>query len=161
MRRSHARHGQSLVEFALVLPLLLAVGFAFTELLLVFKAQGTLASVATAAVQNAALAGGETTAVDTAIVSLLQQNGLPARLVRVQIATAGGAGTWHWADWHDLPAGTARAAWYPPPATYNSAVTVHLSDAYPLALPFSGSQTWTIPADASEASQMDPGVLPQ
>jgi hypothetical protein len=44
---------------------------------------------------------------------------------------------------------------------YNSDITVHLSYAYPLALPFSGSQTWTIPAAASEASQMDPGMLPQ
>ena len=161
MRRPHARRGQAVVEFALVLPLLLAVGFAFTELLLVFKAQGTLASVATAAAHDAALAGGETAAVDTAIVSLVQQNGLPASQVRVQIATAGGAGSWHWADWHDLPSGTARFAWYPPPAAYNSDVTVHLTYAYPLALPFSGSQTWTIPAAASEASQMAPGVLPQ
>jgi hypothetical protein len=38
---------------------------------------------------------------------------------------------------------------------------VHLSYAYPLALPFVGSRAWTIPAAASEASQMDTGVLPQ
>jgi hypothetical protein len=36
------------VEFALVLPILCAVLFMFTELLLVFRAQGTLTSVASA-----------------------------------------------------------------------------------------------------------------
>ena len=161
MRRHHLRRGQSIVEFVLVLPLLLVVGFAFVELLLVFKAQGTLASVATTAAHDAALAGGETADVDTAIASAVLQNGLPAGLVRVRVDTAGGIGSWHWADGHDLPVGAARSAWYPPPATYNSAVTVHLTYAYPLALPFTGRQTWAISADASEASQMDPGVLPQ
>jgi Flp pilus assembly protein TadG len=159
--RRHAQHGQSLLEFALVLPVLLVVGFAFVELLLVFKAQGTLTSVATAAVHHAALAGGETADVDTAIASLALQNGLAPGLVRVRIDTTGGAGRWHWADWHDLPAGAERSAWYPPPAVYNSDVTVHLTYADAFTLPFLGPQTRTISADASEASQMTAGVLQQ
>ena len=161
MRRQDARRGQSVVEFALVLPILLAVLFIFTELLLVFRAQGTLTSVASAAAHNAALAGGETAGVDADIARLAQQNSLAPDVVRVRIDTDGGAGSWHWADWHDLPASADRSAWYPPPASYNRDLAVHLTYAYPMALPFLGSRTWTIPADASEASQMDTGVLPQ
>ncbi len=150
MKRRHARRGQSLIEFAFVLPVLLLILFAFMQLLLVLGADGALATVANAAAHQAALAGGETAAVDAEIVSLAQQNRLDPSLVRVQVVTDGGAGTWHAADGHDLAGGSNP---YPPLASYNGTVTVHLSYAYPRTLPFVPALSWTLVADASENSQ--------
>lgn len=163
MRRiqTHAARGQSLVEFTLVLPILLLIMFAFVQLLLVLRAQSALTSVANVAAGQASLSGGETRGLDTEIAHLAGQNGIVASLVRVRIDTDGGAGAWHWADGHDGPTSATQAAAYPPPASYNGDVTVHLTYAYPLALPFVPLRSWTVAADISEASQMDEGVLPQ
>src|SRR5947209_4695766 len=142
MRRRVAPRGQSLVEFAIVLPLLLLVVFAFVELLLGLRTQGALASVAATAVHQAALAGGETAALDQEIADLAAQNGLDPGMLRLQIATDGGAGAWHPAAGHD--ASDDASASHPPRASYNGDVTVRLLYTDPLALPFVPVHSWTI-----------------
>lgn len=161
MRRTHTARGQSLVEFVLVLPVMLLIVFAFVQLLLVLKAQSALTSVANVAVGQAALSGGETRELDAEIAHLALQNDLAPNLVQVLIETDGGAGAWHWADGHASPDGAAQADVYPPPASYNGTVTIHLRYAYTLTLPFVPLHAWTVAADASEVSQMDEGMLPQ
>lgn len=125
MRRRHAARGQSLVEFALVLPVFLAVGLLCLQLCVLGVRWWQLNGVAGAVVRQAAAANGETPAVDDAILNVGVANGLQGDRLWVAIDTDAGAGHVHRAD-------QAQAADAPPPAGYSGTVTVHLTYHEPL-----------------------------
>ena len=125
MRRRHAARGQSLVEFALVLPVFLAVGLLCLQLCVLGVRWWQLNGMAGAVVRQAAAANGETPAVDDAILSAADANGLHGDRLWVEIDTDAGAGRAHWAD-------QTQAADAPPPAGYSGTVTVHLTYHEPL-----------------------------
>jgi len=120
VRVRHAARGQSLVEFALVLPVFLAVGLLCLQLCVLGVRWWQLNGVASAVVRQAAAANGETPAVDDAILNVGAANGLPGDRLWVAIDTDAGAGHVHRAD-------QAQAADAPPPAGYSGTVTVHLT----------------------------------
>jgi len=132
VRRRHAAHGQSLVEFALVLPVFLAVGLLCLQLCVLGVRWWQLNSVAGAVVRQAAAANGETTVVDDAILSAADANGLHGDRLWVEIDTDAGAGRAHWAD-------QAQVMDAPPPAGYGGTVTVHLTYHEPLLFTLFGS----------------------
>ena len=125
MRRRHAAHGQSLVEFALVLPVFLAVGLLCLQLCVLGVRWWQLNGVAGALVRQAAAANGESRAVDTAVLNAVAANGLHSDRLWVAIDTDAGAGHAHRAD-------QAQAANAPAPAGYSGTVTVHLTYHEPL-----------------------------
>ncbi len=125
MRRRHAARGQSLVEFALVLPVFLAVGLLCLQLCVLGVRWWQLNSVAGAIVRQAAAANGETHTVDMTLLNAVAANSLHSDRLWVEIDTDAGAGRAHRAD-------QAQATDAPPPAGYNGAVTVHLTYREPL-----------------------------
>ncbi len=125
MRRHHAARGQSLVEFALVLPAFLAVALLCLQLGVLGVRWWQLNGVASTVVRRAAAYNGETSAVDDAIQAVAGANGLRGDRLWVEIDTDAGAGRAHRAN-------KAQAADAPPPAGYGSTVTVHLTYREPL-----------------------------
>ncbi len=125
MRRMRAARGQSLVEFALVLPAFLAVGLLCLQLCVLGVRWWQLNGVASTVVRRAAVSNGETSVVDDAIQAVAGANGLRDDRLWVEIDTDAGAGRAHRAD-------QAQAADAPPPAGYGGTVTVHLTYREPL-----------------------------
>ncbi len=121
----HAARGQSLVEFALVLPVFLAVGLLCLQLCLLGVRWWQLNGVAGAIVHQAAVANGETPAVDMALLNTVAANGLHSDRMWVEVDTDAGAGRAHRAD-------QAQVMDAPPPAGYSGTVTVHLTYHEPL-----------------------------
>jgi len=119
VRRRHAARGQSLVEFALVLPVFLAVGLLCLQLCVLGVRWWQLNGVAGTVVRQAAAANGETSAVNDTILRAADANGLHGDRLWVEIDTDMGAGRAHRVD-------QAQAADAPPPAGYSGMVTVHL-----------------------------------
>ena len=115
VKRCHAARGQSLVEFALVLPVFLAVGLLCVQLCVLGVRWWQLNGVAGSVVRQAAAA-----------------NGLHGDRLLVEIDTDGGAGHAHRAD-------QARTADAPPPAGYSGTVTVRLTYHEPLLFTLFGS----------------------
>ena len=131
MKKCQAAQGQSLVEFALVLPVFLAVGLLCLQLCVLGVRWWQLNGAAGAIVRQAAAANGETDAVDTALLTTAAANGLHGDRLWVEIDTDTDAGRAHRAD-------QARAADAPPPAGYGGTVTVHLTYHEPLLFPLFG-----------------------
>ena len=125
VKRCHAARGQSLVEFALVLPVFLAVGLLCLQLCILGVRWWQLNGVAGAVVRQAAAANGETPAVDDALLNIVAANGLQGDRLSVEIDTDAGVGHAHRAD-------QAQAADAPPPAGYSGTVTVRLTYHEPL-----------------------------
>ncbi len=125
MRRCSAARGQSLVEFALVLPVFLAVGLLCLQLCVLGVRWWQLNGVVGAVVRQAAAANGETPALDDAILRIADANGLRGDRLWAAIATDAGMGRLHRAD-------QAQPADAPPPAGYSGTVTVHLTYHEPL-----------------------------
>lgn len=132
MRRYQAARGQSLVEFALVLPVFLAVGLLCLQLCVLGVRWWQLNGVAGTIVRQAAAANGETPAVDMALLNAVAANGLHGDRLWVEIDTDAGAGHIHRAD-------QAQDADAPPPAGYNGTVTMHLAYHEPLLFTLFGS----------------------
>lgn len=123
--RSSAARGQSLVEFALVLPMFLLVGLLFLQLCVLGVRWWELNSVAGTIVRQAAAHNGETAEVDRALLTAATASGLHVDLLWMEINTEGGTGHLHRAD-------QAQATDAPPPAGYTGLVTVHLTYQEPL-----------------------------
>src|SRR5579884_2613862 len=128
MRRCSAARGQSLVEFALVLPVFLAVSLLCLQLCVLGVRWWQLNGVASTVVRQAAAANGETDAVDSALLTTAAANGLHGDRLWVEVDTDAGTGRAHRAD-------QAQATDAPPPAGYGGTVTVHLTYHEPLLFP--------------------------
>lgn len=124
-RHSATGRGQSLVEFALVLPMFLLVGLLFLQLCVLGVRWWQLNSVAGTIVRQAAAHNGETPEVDRALLTAASTNGLHADLLWMEVDTDGGAGHLHRAD-------QAQASDAPPPAGYGGLVTIRLTYQEPL-----------------------------
>lgn len=144
MRRQHAARGQSLVEFALVLPVFLAVGLLCLQLCVLGVRWWQLNGVAGAVVRQAAAVNGETQAVDAALLNTAAANGFPGERLWVQVDTDAGAGRIHRAD-------QAQTADAPPPAGYSGTVTVQLTYQEPLLFNLFGAAV-SLGATFSQAS---------
>lgn len=99
-------HGQALVEFALVLPILLLAFFAAIDGAEILLAHGNLTHVAQGAALAAAKSGGETPAegqgggVDGAVAMLASSDNLDPRALLIRFVTNDGSsvGEWHHAS---------------------------------------------------------------
>ena len=125
VRRSSAARGQSLVEFALVLPMFLLVGLLFIQLCVLGVRWWQLNSIASTVVRQAASHNGETPAVDRAVLTAATSSGLQADHLWTEVDTDAGPGQAHRAD-------QAKGTGAPPPAGYGGLVTVHLTYQEPL-----------------------------
>lgn len=153
MKRWQAACGQSLVEFALVLPVFLAVGLLCLQLCVLGVRWWQLNGVAGAVVRQAAAANGETPAVDDAILSVAAANGLHGDRLWVEIDTDAGTGRAHRAD-------QAQPADAPPPAGYSGTVTVHLTYHEPLLFALFGGTATLGAALSQESSGAYGGLAP-
>src|SRR5690242_2765714 len=88
-RRTVAGQGQSLVEFALVLPMFLLVGLLFIQLCVLGVRWWQLNSVASTVLRQAAAHNGETAEVDRALLSAAAASGLHADHLWVVVNTDG------------------------------------------------------------------------
>ena len=147
----HAPRGQALIEFALVLPTLVLVLLLVLQAGIVVLTDMRLHAVADASCQQAAALGGETAAVDGALVTLLQRNGLVPSRTTVEYDTDQGQGTVH-------QAGTGGGA--PPPTGYGGSVTVRLSYSLVPLVPLPGVSAWSLLASSSQGSTGGVGTLP-
>lgn len=152
-RRWRAARGQSLVEFALVLPLFLVVGVLFLQLCVLCVRWWQLNGVAGAVVRQAAAANGETNTVDVAALRIAASNGLRGDRLWVEFDTDTGAGRAHRAD-------QAQAADAPPPAGYSGTVTIHLSYQEPLILPLFGGEASLGATQSQESTGAYGGLAP-
>jgi len=148
--RSAAR-GQSLVEFAIVLPVFLALTLGAFQLAIGFATLMRLQAIADRSAQIAAAYGGETGPGDAEIAALTGRDNLnPARLT-MQVSTRDGAGSAHLVS--DPPEAT------PPPAAYGGRVTVTFRYRLSLFLPFPGASVWSLPASGAYSAPAAYGDL--
>lgn len=153
MRRYGAARGQSLVEFALVLPAFLAVGLLCLQLCVLGVRWWQLNGVAGTVVRQAAAFNGEASAVDDAIRAVAGSNGLRSDRLWVEVDTDAGAGRAHWAD-------QAQATDAPPPAGYSGMVTVHLTYREPLLFNLFGGAVPLGAALSQESASAYGGLAP-
>jgi len=138
MRPRHAARGQSVVEFALVLPAFVLVGLLFIQLCVLGVRWYQLIGVTSTVTRYAAAYNGETVAVDDKIRAIAEASGFRDDHLWVEIDTDAGAG-----PTHDGQAHRADLAWgadAPAPAGYNGDVTVRLTYQVPLLFHLFGAQ---------------------
>lgn len=154
MTPRRAPRGQALIEFALVLPTLVLLLLTILQAGIVVLDDMRLQAVADASCRQAAALGGETSAVDDALTTLLRRNGLDPAQTTVAYDTDQGQGMTHGAD----ATGSVGAA---PPATgYGGSVTVRLTYNLAPLVPLPGVTTWGLQASSSEGSTGGVGTLP-
>ncbi len=131
------QHGQSLVEFALMLPALVLVCFGIVQLILMLRADSTVADLARQESQQVALNG---RCEGSCLQTLIDHAGLSTAALHVVVTAAN-------AD------GTAHAL----PATYGDDVVVQVTYDYGLDIPFLGHLQRTLGASATQVSTTFPG----
>lgn len=146
-----AARGQSLVEFAIVLPVFLALTLGAFQLAIGFATLMRLQAVADSSARIAASYGGETATGDAEIADLARRNDLNPAQLTMQVSTRDGSGTVHLAS---DPPGTP-----PPPAPYGGRVTVTFRYSLPLVLPFPGDAVWSLPASGTDSAPAAYGDL--
>lgn len=149
--RRRAARGQSLVEFAIVLPVFLALTLGAFQLAIGFATLMRLQAVADRSAQIAASYGGETAPGDAEIAALAGRNNLNPAQLMMQVSTRDGSGTAHLAS--DPPGVT------PPAAPYGGRITVDLSYRLPLILPFPAATAWSLPASGTYSAPAAYGDL--
>jgi len=138
MKPGHAARGQSVVEFALVLPAFVLVGLLFIQLCVLGVRWYQLIGVTSTVTRYAAAYNGETVAVDDKIRAVAEASGFRADHLWVEIDTDAGAGPTH--DGRAHRADLARGADAPASAGYNGDVTVRLTYQVPLLFHLFGAQ---------------------
>ncbi len=126
------RAGQSLVEFALILPAVIVVAFGIVQIILLLRADGAVADLARQDVQKVALLG---QCEGSCLQDLTGRTGLVAAAVHVAVTATGADGT----D-HALP------------AAYGDDVTVRVTYDYDVAVPIMGHLQRTLGATATQVS---------
>lgn len=129
-RMGPAARGQSVVEFALVLPAFVLVGLLFIQLCVLGVRWYQLIGVTGTVARYAAAYNGETAEVDGEVLGVAGANGFRGDHLWVEIDTDAGAGPVQRGQAHR--ADRAQAADAPPPAGYNGDVTVRLTYHVPL-----------------------------
>jgi Flp pilus assembly protein TadG len=142
-----AARGQALLEFALVLPVFLAVALLCIQLCVLGVRWWQLNSAAGVVVRQAAAGNGETRAVDDAVLRVAAANGLQDDHLWARFDTDAGAGRQHRAD-------QAQSSDAPPLAGYGGTVTVRLTYQAPLLFGLFGG---AVPLGAT-FSQESPGA---
>lgn len=149
--RRAAAPGQSLVEFAIVLPVFLALTLGAFQLAIGFVTLLRLQATADRSAQIAASYGGETPAGDAEIAALVRRNNLNPAQLTMQVSTRDGSGAAHLVS--DPPGAP------PPAAPYDGRVTVTFSYRLPLLLPVPGSPVWDLPASGTDSAPAAYGDL--
>lgn len=157
MTSRRAPQGQALIEFALVLPTLVVLLLTILQAGIVVLDDMRLHAVADASCRQAAALGGETSAVDDALTTLLRRNGLDPAQTTVAYDTDQGQGVEHGAD---APGGAGGAGGAPPATGYGGSVTVRLTYTLAPLVPLPGVTAWVLRASSSEGSTGGVGTLP-
>jgi len=145
--------GQSLVEFALIAPVLFLILLGTIQVAQGIMTWSAVGAVVAQATREASIAGGENTVVDNKVQQFAASAGLHAHDLTVCIDTDTGAGQCHPAD--------APAAGDAPPGTlYDNTVTVRLSYRLPLIFSIGGARFWLIGASQSGGVSTSIGGAP-
>lgn len=141
--------GQSLVEFALVLPTFLVVVFVLVQIILLLRAEGAVGTLATDVARRVAHSGAETARLDADLPAWAGAAGLTPNQTVVRVTTTAADHSVQAGDEHALTSAPAHPA---PPGVFDADVTVTLRYTYLMDVPLLGQRSFVLTAQARQTN---------